>query len=201
MHHKMTNIKSNYIVPLKSIVNVCSSTLPAALYFLRCSKSLRGFRNLSLYDRQVFYNPSFLPPSNVQPCILLFLFSLRLFQLSGPLVWWTKPTHKCKRGFKNVFFNIQKRTGYGYSSIGWYVLHIVCGSVCKLFQTVVLDYNAFSGIEILPPCSSSKSQSLTFISAENWFQIGDKGRICHKVLTLTSLFSLITKEFIKAHSD
>lgn len=96
IYHKMTNIKSNYILSLRSI-NVCSSSLPAALYSLRCSKSLSGFRNLFLYDRRLFYNPSFL----LQMFSPVFLFSL--FLVCIPTVWAISLMGKTKPKMKNRF--------------------------------------------------------------------------------------------------
>lgn len=94
MHHNMTNINSNQL-SLSRILFISA----AALYStLRCSRFLSGFRNLSLYDRQGHYSPSFL----LQMCKTVF-FYISLFIvsfLSRPLVEQTKLIPKCKTGIK-----------------------------------------------------------------------------------------------------
>lgn len=51
--HKTPNTKLSYILPLKSIINVHSCTLPVALYSMRCFNSLKSFRNVTLQEMSV----------------------------------------------------------------------------------------------------------------------------------------------------
>lgn len=80
---------------------------------------------------QVLYSPSFLLQmcNPVFFCISLFLASL----LSEPLVGWTKPVHKCKKGFEKHILQCTKRN-WRWICIEWQVLHKLCAIVCKVFK-------------------------------------------------------------------
>lgn len=128
IHHNMINTKS--IISLTNIVNVCTSTLPAAPYPHRYSKFLSDFRSLSLWQTGALQ--LFPPPPNVWSSILLHLFSLGLFCLG--LHWDVQSLFlNSKQVLKSMLYNVQKRTG-DWIYIDWEILHKLHAIVCKVFK-------------------------------------------------------------------